>query len=59
MNAIFSLPEATTHAVRVDQIFYGLLILSGSTMLLVFALVIIFAARVQRKTWAAARDRQP
>ncbi|HKO69329.1 MAG TPA: cytochrome c oxidase subunit II [Bradyrhizobium sp.] len=48
MNAIFSLPEATTHAVRVDQIFYGLLILSGSTMLLVFALLIIFAARYRR-----------
>ena len=63
MNAIFSLPEATTHAVRVDHIFYGLLILSGSTMLLVFALVVDLrdplSTRIERQTWTAAQDRQP
>jgi cytochrome c oxidase subunit II len=48
MNPIFSLPEATTHAERVDQIFYGLLVLSGLTMLVVFALIITLAIRYRR-----------
>ena len=48
MNPIFSLPEATTHAERVDQIFYGLLVLSGLTMLVVFALVLVLAIRYRR-----------
>ena len=48
MNSAFTLPEASTHAVRVDHIFYGLLILSGLTMILVFALVVVFAVRYRR-----------
>jgi cytochrome c oxidase subunit 2 len=48
MNAAFSLPEASTHAVRVDHIFYGLLILSGLTMLVVFGLIVTFAVRYRR-----------
>jgi cytochrome c oxidase subunit 2 len=48
MNSIFMIPEASTHAVRVDHIFYGLLVLSGSTMILVFALVITLAVRYRR-----------
>ncbi len=58
MNQIFSLPEATTHAQRVDQIFYGLLILSGLTLLLVFSLVIILAIRYRRGS-AAKRGPLP
>ena len=52
MNPIFSLPEATTHAERVDHIFYGLLVLSGLTMLVVFALVLILAIRYRRGSGA-------
>lgn len=48
MNPVFTLPEATTHAVQVDHIFYGLLVLSGLTMLLVFVLVIFLAVRYRR-----------
>ena len=48
MNPIFSLPEATTHAERVDQIFYGLLVLSGLTMLVVFTFIITLAIRYRR-----------
>jgi cytochrome c oxidase subunit 2 len=48
VNPIFSLPEATTHAERVDQIFYGLLVLSGLTMLVVFTLIITLAIRYRR-----------
>ena len=48
MNSSFSLPEASTHAVRVDHIFYGLLVLSGLTMLVVFGLVIVLAIRYRR-----------
>ncbi len=48
MNSAFTLPEASTHAARVDHIFYGLLVLSGLTMLLVFGLVIVFAVRYRR-----------
>lgn len=58
MNQIFSLPEATTHAQRVDEIFYGLLILSGLTLLLVFSLVIILAIRYRRGS-AAKRGPLP
>jgi cytochrome c oxidase subunit 2 len=52
MNSAFSLPEASTHAVRVDHIFYGLLILSGLTMLVVFGFVITFAVRYRRGSGA-------
>lgn len=52
MNPIFSLPEATTHAERVDHIFYGLLVLSGLTMLVVFALIITLAIRYRRGSGA-------
>jgi len=52
VNSIFSLPEATTHAERVDQIFYGLLVLSGLTMLVVFALVLVLAIRYRRGSGA-------
>jgi len=48
VNPIFSLPEATTHAERVDEIFYGLLVLSGLTMLVVFTLIITLAIRYRR-----------
>ena len=48
MNSSFSLPDASTHAVRVDHIFYGLLVLSGLTMLVVFGLVIVLAVRYRR-----------
>ena len=52
MNSAFSLPEATTGAVRVDHIFYGLLVLSGLTMLVVFGLVIALAIRYRRGSGA-------
>lgn len=58
MNSIFSIPEATTHAERVDQIFYGLLVLSGSTMLVVFAFVLILSVRYRRGS-AAKRGPLP
>jgi cytochrome c oxidase subunit 2 len=58
VNQIFSLPEATTYAQRVDEIFYGLLILSGLTLLLVFSLVIILAIRYRRGS-AAKRGPLP
>jgi cytochrome c oxidase subunit 2 len=48
VTSIFALPEASTHAERVDHIFYGLLVLSGSTMLVVFSLIIFFAIRYRR-----------
>jgi cytochrome c oxidase subunit 2 len=48
MNAIFTIPEASTHAVRVDQIFYGLLILSGLTIIVVFGLIVALAVRYRR-----------
>jgi cytochrome c oxidase subunit II len=52
VNPIFSLPEATTHAERVDHIFYGLLVLSGLTMLVVFALIMTLAIRYRRGSGA-------
>jgi cytochrome c oxidase subunit 2 len=58
VNPIFSLPEATTHAERVDQIFYGLLVLSGLTMLVVFGLIITLAIRYRRGS-AAKRGPLP
>jgi cytochrome c oxidase subunit 2 len=48
VTSIFSLAEASTHAERVDHIFYGLLVLSGSTMLVVFSLIVFFAIRYRR-----------
>jgi cytochrome c oxidase subunit 2 len=48
MNSIFSLPEASNHAERVDHIFYGLLVLSGTTMLVVFTAILVFAVRYRR-----------
>ena len=58
MNQIFSLPEASTHATRVDQIFFGLLVLSGLTLLVVFSLVLILAIRYRRGS-AAKRGTLP
>lgn len=58
MNPIFSLPEASTHAERVDHIFYGLLLLSGATMLVVFAFVVVLAIRYRRGS-AATRGPLP
>ena len=58
MNPIFSLPEASTHAERVDHIFYGLLLLSGATMLVVFAFIVILAIRYRRGS-AATRGPLP
>jgi cytochrome c oxidase subunit 2 len=56
VNQIFSLPEASTHAARVDQIFYGLLLLSGLTLLLVFGLVLVLSIRYRRGSTARARS---
>jgi cytochrome c oxidase subunit 2 len=58
VNPIFALPEASTHAERVDHIFYGLLLLSGSTMLVVFAFIVILAIRYRRGS-AAKRGPLP
>ncbi|MDQ6710339.1 MAG: cytochrome c oxidase subunit II [Candidatus Dormibacteraeota bacterium] len=58
MNPIFTLPEASTHAERVDHIFYGLIFLSGSTMLVVFAFIVILAIRYRRGS-AAKRGPLP
>jgi cytochrome c oxidase subunit 2 len=58
VNPIFSLPEASTHAERVDHIFYGLLLLSGATMLVVFAFVVVLAIRYRRGS-AATRGPLP
>lgn len=52
MNAVFTIPEASVHAVRVDHIFYGLLLLSGLTILLVFSLIITFSVRYRRGSQA-------
>jgi cytochrome c oxidase subunit 2 len=48
MNGVFSLPAASTAAVRVDAIFYGLLAISGLITILVFTLIITFAVRYRR-----------
>ncbi|MDA9463301.1 cytochrome c oxidase subunit II [Bradyrhizobium sp. CCBAU 53415] len=48
MNSPFRLPEASTHAVTVDHIFYLLLLLSGATVVLVFGLILLFAVRYRR-----------
>ncbi len=48
MTSIFSLPEATTRAVQVDQIFYLLLLLAGTTTVLVFGLILLLAVRYRR-----------
>jgi cytochrome c oxidase subunit 2 len=53
VNPIFLLPEATSVAERVDQIFYGLLALSALTLLLVFALVVVLAVRYRRGSTAS------
>ncbi|MGC2084739.1 MAG: cytochrome c oxidase subunit II [Bradyrhizobium sp.] len=58
MNASFSLPEASTHAVTVDHIFYLLLVLSGATVVLVFGLILLFAVRYRRGS-AAKRGPMP
>jgi cytochrome c oxidase subunit II len=58
VNQIFSLPEASTHAARVDQIFYGLLLLSGLTLLLVFGLILALSIRYRRGS-AAKRGPLP
>ncbi|MGY3453982.1 cytochrome c oxidase subunit II [Bradyrhizobium sp. USDA 4353] len=48
MTSPFSLPEASTHAVTVDEIFYFLLFLSGATVVLVFGMILLFAVRYRR-----------
>ncbi|MBR0994552.1 cytochrome c oxidase subunit II [Bradyrhizobium japonicum] len=48
MNSLVSLPEASTHAGAVDHIFYLLLALSGTTVILVFGLILLFAVRYRR-----------
>jgi cytochrome c oxidase subunit 2 len=58
MNASLSLPEASTHAVTVDHIFYLLLVLSGATVVLVFGLILLFAVRYRRGS-AAKRGPMP
>jgi cytochrome c oxidase subunit 2 len=58
VTPIFSLPEATTYATRVDQIFYGLLVLSGLIIALVFGSVLVFAIRYRRGS-AAKRGPLP
>lgn len=58
MNSIFSLPEATAHAVQVDRIFYILLLLSGATIIVVFGLVLILSVRYRRGS-AAKRGPLP
>lgn len=47
MTSLFPL-EASTNAVRVDAIFFGLLALAGLVTLTVFALVLTFAIRYRR-----------
>jgi cytochrome c oxidase subunit II len=58
MTPVFSLPEATPYSAHVDHIFYGLLLLSGAIMLLVFGLVLVFAVRYRRGS-AAKRGPLP
>jgi cytochrome c oxidase subunit 2 len=58
MTPVFSLPEATPYSARVDHIFYGLLLLSGAIMVLVFGLVLVFAVRYRRGS-AAKRGPLP
>ena len=58
MNSLFRLPEASTHAVTVDHIFYLLLVLSGATVVLVFGLILLFAVRYRRGS-AAKRGPMP
>jgi cytochrome c oxidase subunit 2 len=58
MNSPFSLPEASTHAVTVDHIFYLLLVLSGATVVLVFGLILLFSVRYRRGS-AAKRGPMP
>jgi cytochrome c oxidase subunit 2 len=48
MNAIFTLPEASTQAVRVDGILAVLVIVSALTLALVFGLLVTFAIRYRR-----------
>lgn len=48
MSPIFLLPEASSHAVKVDHIFFGLLAMSLAITALVFGLILIFAARYRR-----------
>jgi len=58
VNSIFSLPEASSLAERVDHIFYGLLTLSALTLLFVFTLVAVLAVRYRRGS-AARRGPLP
>jgi cytochrome c oxidase subunit 2 len=48
MSSLFMPPEASTHAVHVDAIFIGILILSALITIAVFALIIVFAVRYRR-----------
>jgi cytochrome c oxidase subunit 2 len=52
MSSLFMPPEASTHAVHVDAIFIGILILSALITIAVFALIIVFAVRYRRGSQA-------
>lgn len=52
MTSPFSLPEASAHAAKVDDIFLLLLVLSGATVMLVFGLILLFSFRYRRGSTA-------
>ncbi|WP_409192950.1 cytochrome c oxidase subunit II [Bradyrhizobium sp. RDM4] len=58
MNTIFTLPEASTQAARVDGIFAVLVVVSALTLALVFGLLVTFAIRYRRGS-EAKRGRLP
>ncbi|WP_143273251.1 cytochrome c oxidase subunit II [Bradyrhizobium canariense] len=58
MNTIFTLPEASTQAARVDGIFAILVVVSALTLALVFGLLVTFAIRYRRGS-KAKRGRLP
>ncbi|MBM7486023.1 MULTISPECIES: cytochrome c oxidase subunit II [Bradyrhizobium] len=58
MTTVFTLPEASTHAARVDGIFAILVIVSALTLALVFGLLVTFAIRYRRGS-NAKRGRLP
>ncbi|MGY3512254.1 cytochrome c oxidase subunit II [Bradyrhizobium lupini] len=58
MTTVFTLPEASTHAARVDGIFAILVVVSALTLALVFGLLVTFAIRYRRGS-NAKRGRLP
>ncbi len=58
MSTIFTLPEASTQAARVDGIFAALVVVSALTLGLVFGLLVTFAIRYRRGS-PAQRGRLP